>query len=72
MLKFPLRGNGWYSQAMVNYCINENIIELTDIKSVLYSSLSIPHNYYNKFIDFLNNNVDDKLCVNTMIGCFKP
>ena len=25
---FPLRGNGWYSQAMVNYCISEKIIEL--------------------------------------------
>ena len=69
---FPLSGNGWYSQAMVNYCINEHIIQLSDIKWVLYSSLSIPANYYNTFIEFLNNNIDDKLCVNTMIGCFKP
>ena len=39
---FPLRGNGWYSQAMINYCINERIIELKDIKYGIYSSLSIP------------------------------
>ena len=39
---FPLRGNGWYSQAMVNYCISEKIIELENIKYVIYSSLSIP------------------------------
>jgi hypothetical protein len=52
----PLRGNGWYSQAMVNYCISENIIELTNINYVIYSSLSIPADYYNKFIEFLNKN----------------
>ena len=57
---------------MIQYCITNNIITKENIKSVIYSSLSIPANYYNKFIDFLNKNIDDKLCVNTMIGCFKP
>ena len=71
-IQFPLHGNGWYSQAMINYCIEKHIITNDDLKYVIYASLSIPQNYYNKFIDFLNKNVDDKLCVNTMIGCFKP
>ena len=30
---FPLRGNGWYSQAMVNYCIVNHIISKDDIIS---------------------------------------
>ena len=51
---------------------DENKNQKDDIKNVIYSSLSIPCNYYNDFINFLNNNIDDKLCVNTMIGCFKP
>ena len=68
---FPLRGNGWYSQAMVNYCIKNKFINMEGIKYVIYSSLSISGNYYNDFIDYLNKNVDSKLCVNTMVGCFK-
>ena len=28
----PLRGNGWYSQPLVEYALNENMITLLDIK----------------------------------------
>ncbi|MFN9941784.1 MAG: hypothetical protein ACK56I_20140, partial [bacterium] len=71
---FPLRGNGWYSQPMIEYCLQEGIIKETDIKYAIYSSLSIPKNYYNKFIDYLTEKLPDKakLAVNSMIGCFKP
>ena len=70
----PLRGNGWYSQPMIEYCLHEGIIKETDIKYAIYSSLSIPKNYYNKFIDYLTEKLPDKakLAVNSMIGCFKP
>jgi hypothetical protein len=40
------RGNGW-----IYYCIENNIIKLDNIKFVIESSLSLPKNYYNKFID---------------------
>ncbi len=48
-----LRGNGWYLLPMVEYCINNNIINEQNIKYALYSSLSIRYNYYNEFIDFV-------------------
>jgi 5-methylcytosine-specific restriction protein A len=70
----PMRGNGWYSLPMVMYCLENKLIKETDIRYALYSSLSIPKNYYNKFIDYLYNIMGSKakLSVNSMIGCFKP
>jgi len=70
----PMRGNGWYSLPMIMYCLENKLIIETDIKHVIYSSLSIPKNYYNKFIDYLDSVMSDKskLAVNSMIGCFKP
>ena len=52
---------------------NKLIIE-SDIKHVIYSSLTIPKNFYNKFIDYLDSVMGDKskLAINSMIGCFKP
>ena len=71
---FPMRGNGWYSHCMVEYCIEQGLITETAIKNVVYSSLKVPRDYFNGFIDFMYGKVDDhgKLAVNTMIGCFKP
>ena len=70
----PLRGNGWYYQPMIEYCLLNNIITESNIKYVIYSSLTVPYNYYNEFIKYLYDTLDDKskLSVNTMIGMFKP
>jgi hypothetical protein len=59
---------------MVPYCLEAGLIKETDIKYVIYSSLTIPKNYFNKFIDYLYSVMGDKskLSVNSMIGCFKP
>ena len=42
---FPLRGNGWYSQPEIQYCLNEKLISSNQIKHVIYSSLTVKHNY---------------------------
>ena len=70
----PLRGHGWYSQPMIEYCLLNNIIKEDQIKYALYSSLTVPYNYYNEFINHLYSVLEDKskLSVNTMIGMFKP
>ena len=70
----PLRANGWYHHNMICYCIENDIIEFDNIKYVIKSSLSLPKNYYNKFIDFCYNNIENysKLAINSMIGNFKP
>ena len=71
---FTLRGNGWYSLPMAMYCLEQKIITEADIRQVIYSSLTIPKTYYNKFIEYLDGVIGDKskLAVNSMIGCFKP
>jgi hypothetical protein len=71
---FPLRGNGWYYHNMVVYCIDNNIIQYNNIKYVIKSSLTIPRNYYNKFINYCYDNITnyEKLAVNAMVGNFKP
>ena len=71
---FPLRGNGWYSHAMIDYVLNKNIITKENIKYVVNSSLTAPKDYFNKFIDYIYNMNDgyEKLKVNSMIGSLKP
>ena len=49
---FPLRGNGWYSLPMINYCLENNIITLENIRFCVQCLVSIPANYYNEFIDY--------------------
>jgi hypothetical protein len=70
----PMRGNGWYSQPMIEYCLSKGLIYECNIKYALYSSLTIPSNYYVKFIDYLYDSLDNraKLSVNTFIGALKP
>jgi DNA replication protein DnaC len=70
---FPMRGNGWYSHAMIDYCLSNKLITQFDIKYVLESSLTIPRDYYTEFIKYLYKNLPEKLAklaVNSMIGFF--
>ena len=68
-----MRGNGWYSNDLIDYCWKLNLITRENIKYVLYSSLCIKKDYFHKFIDFVRKDDDlSKKGVNTMVGCFKP
>ena len=72
---FPMRGNGWYSLPMIDYCLQNNIIKLDNIKYCVQCLVSIPANYYNEFIDYCYEKLDEdykKLSINMMIGGFKP
>ena len=71
---FPMRGNGWYSQPMIEFCLAQEYITKHQIKFVIESSLTIPANYFNEFIDYCYRELGDfaKLSINSMIGCFKP
>ena len=68
----PLRGNGWYYYPMVEYCLKEKIIESHQIKYVVLSSLSMPADYYNEFINFCYHRLGNyaKFSINSMIGAF--
>ncbi len=50
---FPLRGNGWYYEPMINYCLKHNIIQATDVKYVIKASLTVQADHYNDFINYL-------------------
>ncbi len=67
-----MRSNGWYYHNMICYCLKKNIFTLYNIKFVIKSPLSLPKNYYNKFIDHCYKNIKDysKLAINSMIANF--
>ncbi len=71
---FPLRGNGWYSQPMSEFCLSEGYITKDQIKYSIEASLTIPSNYFNDFIDYCYTELGEfaKLSINSMIGCSKP
>ena len=68
----PMRGNGWYYYPVVDHLLKYDIIKPYQIKYVVLSSLSIPGNYYNEFIDFCSVKLGNlsKLAINSMIGAF--
>ena len=39
----PMRGNGWYSLPMVMYALEQKLIIESDIKHVIYSTVSYTH-----------------------------
>jgi 5-methylcytosine-specific restriction protein A len=55
----PMRGNGWYSQPMIEYALEQNLIEEHNIKYALYSSIYIPKDYYNDFIEYVYKTLGD-------------
>ena len=67
---FPLRGNGWYSEPMVDYCLGKGIISFSDIKYVLRPSIKLPSSHFKSFIDFVYDKFPKncKTLINAFIG----
>ena len=70
---FPLRGNGWYSQPMVEYVLEQQLITMEDIVAELIPSNQLKNDYFQKPIDTLLNAFAceptlQKLSVNSMVG----
>ena len=68
---FPMRCNGWYSQPMIDYCLEQGMIQESDIKYVLQASLSVPGDSFQGFIDKIYKELPEKLAklaINSMIG----
>ena len=59
---------------MTDFLIKKGLITKDNIKFVVYSSLSVPQDYFNEFIDYIYNIKDgyEKLKINCMIGSLKP
>ena len=70
--EFPLRGCGWYCEAMIDYCLKQNIINLEEILLEFIPSKKLPSNFFQDRIDYLLNTFDNpnlqKMAPNAMIG----
>ena len=69
---FPLRGNGFYSKPMIEYCLKKEIITTDNIKLQLLPSTLIKSDYFHGLVDFLIEAFDknSKLSINALIGLF--
>ncbi len=70
--RYVIKHHVTYGNIYIN--INKYNKYYINIKYVIKSSLSLPKNYYNKFINYCYKNITDysKLAINSMIGNFKP
>ena len=50
---FPIRGNGWYYQPMIEYLMSIGHLKEENIKSVVYAGLTVRKDYFNDFINYL-------------------
>lgn len=68
----PTRGSGWYSHAMIKYCINNNLININDITHQIISSMSLEGDFFNKILDKLLGMPYglSKYAANNLIGLF--
>ncbi len=57
---------------MIEYCLSNGLIYEENIKYTLYSGLTIPHNYYNKLIDYLYESLDNKAKLSVNKYNYKP
>ena len=72
---YLFRGNGWYSQPLVEYALEEKLMVHGDIKAELIPSNTLPANHFQKPIDTLLSAFScepalQKLSVNSLIGLF--
>jgi hypothetical protein len=72
---FPFRGCGWYCESLVLYGLENNLIELNEIKMEFIPSKTLPQKHFQKYIDILLNasSVErdlQKVIINSYIGLF--
>ena len=71
----PLRGNGFYSKPLVDYCLKLELITKDNIKNQWKPSSTIKQDYFKPFIEHMLNIFQDsekaqKTGPNTLIGLF--
>lgn len=71
-LFFPCRGNGWYSYALVEYCLENKLITKSNIKYKVLSGIELKGDYFNKALQALIDLPDglDKPGPNIIAGLF--
>jgi hypothetical protein len=72
---FPFRGSGWYSQALVRYGLENQLIYMDEIALEFIPSKTLPNTHFQKYIDILMKAFEpekdlQKVSVNSYIGLF--
>jgi hypothetical protein len=72
---FPLRGCGWYGEELVQYGLEQGMIEESDILYEFLPSLKVPASHFKEHINYLDKAFVcepslKKLAVNSMVGLF--
>ena len=72
---YLFRGNGWYSQPLIEYAIENQLIGYDQIKAELIPSTTLPKAHFRTSIDalltaFANEPTLQKLSVNSLVGLF--
>lgn len=68
----PLKGNNWICVAALKHCLKYNVIQRSQIKYVVLSSLGLAPGYFRKYVTDITDAAEDpkiwKLMVNSLIG----
>ena len=72
---YPFRGNGWYLQPLIQFGLDNQLIEMEDIKAECVASHKLPADYFQKKVEvlleaFKSDAQLQKDSVNTLVGCF--
>jgi hypothetical protein len=69
----PLRNNGWYYYGVVDYCLQKNLIQKSNIKYKFESSISLDGDHFNEAIDKLTKLPHNlgKQSVNFFVGLMR-
>ena len=68
---YPFRGSGWYYEPLVIYGLDQELININEIKLEFIPSRTLPNNYFQNNINTLLKAFDNslqKVCVNAYIG----
>jgi 5-methylcytosine-specific restriction endonuclease McrA len=66
----PFKGPGWYSYPLVRKALEEEVIDLDDITHCVLPSLTLPANYYAKFIEYVRAHVNNKNLAKPIVNMF--
>jgi hypothetical protein len=71
---YPLRGCGWYCEALITYCLEMKLIKMEDIWYEFIPSNKLSSKYFRERIDYILSCFDEptfqKTSINALIGCW--
>ncbi len=69
---FPIRSNGWFSHNIILHLLQNNKIQLSDIKFKVVASLELEADYFKSFFSYIVDNFGEfaEIDPNSLFGLF--